>query len=64
MHCHFIRDGHIQQTMDLPHLSAGEAIDQSRKAFEAYPELFDRFEVWDEARLIYQEDRISRPSPD
>jgi hypothetical protein len=63
MRCHFIEEGHIQQTMELPHLSAAEAIVQSRQAFKAYPELFDCFEVWVEAELIDREDRVSRPDP-
>ena len=61
MRCHFLRDGHIQQVMSLPYLSADEAIEQSRQMFEAVSHLFDGFEVWDEGEVIYWEDLRSPP---
>jgi hypothetical protein len=64
MHCHFIKDGHLQQVMELPYLPESEAVDRARKMFEAVPELFDCLEVWGETGLIYREDRRSLPGCD
>ena len=63
MRCHFLKDGHIQQVMDLPYLSVAEAVEHSKEAFKAVSELFDGFEVWEGASLIYFEDWLSRPDP-
>ena len=60
MRCHFLKDGHVQQVMALPGLSAEEAIEQSKQLFESVSHLFDDFEVWNEGFLIYPEDQAFR----
>ena len=62
MRCHFLKDGHIQQIMGLPYLSAEEAVEQSRQMFEAVASLFDDIEVWDGDTLIYWMEQL--PPPD
>ena len=57
MRCHFLKDGHVQQVIALPRLSAKEAIEQSKQLFESVSHLFDDFEVWNEGFLIYSEDQ-------
>ena len=59
MRCHFIICGHIQQVMDLPYLSAEQAIEHSKRAFEAVCDLFDSIEVWDDTGPIYRQERVS-----
>ena len=63
MRCCFLKDGHIQQVMALPGLSAEEAIEQSKQLFESVSDLFDDFELWKEGLLIYSEDLVFRSDP-
>jgi len=53
MRCYLMKNGHIQAVEELPGLWDEEAIEKSRRLFEAKSKgQFDGFEVWDRARVV------------
>lgn len=55
----FARDGHIQNRIEYEADTDEVAISEAR-AHYAGSEFRDGFEVWEQARLVYQEDRVSQ----
>lgn len=54
MRCYFLRGGHIGTVEILTDASDEAAINQAKTLFEKRSREFERFEVWDRSRLVYQ----------
>lgn len=54
MRCYFLRGGHICAVELLADASDEGAITQAKTLFEKRQKEFERFEVWDRSRLVYQ----------
>lgn len=60
MRCYLIVDGHIEAVQEFVGLSDQEAIEQSKLLFEQQRELYETFEVWERARVVYRHTPASR----
>ncbi len=54
MRCYFIKDGHIAGARELPDLLDQDVLEQIKTAFEDERGSYDTFEVWEQARVVYQ----------
>ena len=63
MRCFFLRDGHVAAVEILTALSDKDAIAQARSLFSERGTKFDRFEVWDRARVVLRHPETRRLRP-